>query len=116
VDHHDKTGQVEISRKMQIQRAAYDAMGLCAFLTSATGQTPQVIIDLVNTLYGIDFTVEQWNSLALETIKREIEFNRAAGLGKDTDRIPEYFKREKLPPFDLLWDLEDEELEAVFGC
>jgi aldehyde:ferredoxin oxidoreductase len=52
----------------------------------------------------------------LETIKREIEFNRAAGLGKDTDRIPEYFKREKLPPFDLLWDLEDEELEAVFGC
>lgn len=115
VDHHSKEGQVEISRKMQIQRAAYDAMGLCAFLTSATGQTPQVVVDMVNTLHNTNFTVDDWNNLAWETIKQEIAFNRRAGLGRETDRVPEFIKREKLAPFGLCWDVEDNELDSIFA-
>lgn len=114
VDHHDKEGQVGLSKKSQIQRAGYDCMGMCAFLTSATGQTPELITDMVNALHGTKITPKDWDELALETIQIEIEYNRAAGLGKETDRIPEFFKRETLAPFNLKWDVNDEELDNIF--
>ncbi|HHU31446.1 MAG: aldehyde ferredoxin oxidoreductase C-terminal domain-containing protein [Zhaonellaceae bacterium] len=114
VDHHAKEGQIGISKKAQIQRAGYDCMGLCAFLTSATGQTPELITDMVNALYGTNITPEDWDDLALQTINTEISFNRAAGLGKETDRIPEFFAKELLAPFNLKWDVSDDELDSIF--
>jgi aldehyde:ferredoxin oxidoreductase len=114
VDHSNKEGQIELSKKAQIQRSGYDCMGLCAFLTSATGQTPELITDMVNALYGFNITPADWDNMALETIKEEIAYNRAAGLGKETDRVPEFFKKEKLAPNNATWDVTDDELDSIF--
>ena len=37
VDHLDPAGAVALSRTVQVQRAAYDALGLCVFNLGATG-------------------------------------------------------------------------------
>ncbi len=111
-DHTDKTDEVMFSQKAQIQRAGYDCIGLCCFLTSAFGMNPAAVTDVIAKLYNIDFTPDSWNELAKATLRKEVEFNRAAGLGKETDTIPEFFKTEKLIPSGAIWDIEDSEMDV----
>ncbi|KKN02676.1 hypothetical protein LCGC14_1115380 [marine sediment metagenome] len=47
-------------------------------------------------------------------LKTEIEFNKAAGLTSLDDRLPEFLRTEKLPPFNEVWNVPDEELDKVF--
>ena len=51
VDHLDPEGAVALSRTVQIQRAAYDALGLCVFNLGASGGRPDVIVDMLNSIY-----------------------------------------------------------------
>jgi aldehyde:ferredoxin oxidoreductase len=85
---------VEISRKMQVGRSAYDVLGLCAFLTAATA--------MLNALYGLELEPSYVGEAGLDTIRREIEFSRAAGF------MP-------LPPFNLVWDVDDEKFDSIFA-
>ncbi|QRN85583.1 aldehyde ferredoxin oxidoreductase [Clostridia bacterium] len=114
-DHHDKNeGWVGISRNMQITRALYDIAGICAFVTSATAMQPELLRDMINTLYNREETIESLNKWAIDLIMSEKAYNEKCGLGKSTDRIPEFMKEEPLPPYDLLWDITDEELDAMW--
>lgn len=115
VDHHSKEGQIELSRKIQIGRAAYDVFGLCAFLMAATAMKPELITEMLNGLYGTAYEPSHVAETGKDVIRREIAFNRAAGFTAADDTIPDYFKQEKLPPFNLEWDISDEELSSVFG-
>jgi len=47
-------------------------------------------------------------------LKTEIEFNKDAGLTSLDDRPPEFLGTEKLPPFNEVWNVPDEELDKVF--
>ncbi len=49
-----------------------------------------------------------------EVLDMELAFNRAAGIGKAQDRMPEFMKLEKLPPHNVTWDVPDSTLDAVF--
>ncbi|HAJ33868.1 MAG TPA: aldehyde ferredoxin oxidoreductase [Candidatus Atribacteria bacterium] len=114
IDHHNKKDQVKISRLMQISRAAYDSLGLCVFLMAATASHPDIIVALLNSLYGLELKPEYINELGKLTISLEKKYNKDARMGKNDDRIPEFFKEETLPPFDLTWDIEDKELDEIF--
>jgi aldehyde:ferredoxin oxidoreductase len=115
VDHHSKEGQIDLSRKIQIGRAAYDVFGLCAFLMAATAMKPELVTDMLNGLYGTDFDPSYVAETGKDVIRRELAFNRAAGFTDADDTIPDFFKQEKLPPFNLVWDITDEELSSLFG-
>ncbi len=115
VDHHDKKDQVETSRKMQVSRASYDVLGLCAFLLAATAMHGDKVIAMLNGLYGLDLPPDYLGRIGNETILLEKKFNLAAGFDKKDDRIPAFFKEEKLPPFDLQWDIDDAEMDVIFG-
>ena len=45
----------------------------------------------------------------------ERDFNRRAGFTEADDRLPEFFKLEKLPPHNQVFDVPDEELDTVFN-
>ncbi len=109
-DHSKKENQVEYSRRAQFQRMGYDCLGMCAFLTSALGMTPQIITDCVQALYDVPFTPDDWTALSKDTLHREVAFNRAAGLGPETDTLPEFFKTEPALPSGARWDISDEEM------
>ena len=49
-----------------------------------------------------------------EILKKEREFNKKAGFTNLDDRLPEFFKTEPLPPHNVVFDVPDEELDAVF--
>jgi aldehyde:ferredoxin oxidoreductase len=45
----------------------------------------------------------------------ERDFNARAGFTPADDRLPEFFKLEKLAPHDCVFDVPDEELDTVFN-
>lgn len=115
VDHKDKTNAIALSRSAQIQRAAYDALGLCVFNLSATGQHPNLIIQMLNFIYQKDLPGSWLDELGMEVIKSEIDFNKQAGLTADDNRIPPYFKNEPIPPTYCTFDISDEELDQIWN-
>jgi aldehyde:ferredoxin oxidoreductase len=114
VDHHQAEGQVALSRNIQYTRAAYDALGLCAFLLGSTGSRPELVTDMLNAAYGTYLEPGWVAELGREVIDIEREFNRRAGLTAATDRLPRFFTEEPLAPHGEVFDVPDEELEAIW--
>jgi len=114
VDHHQAEGQVALSRNTQYTRASYDALGLCAFLLGSTGSRPELVTDMLNAAYGADLEPDWIAELGRETIDIERGFNHRAGLTTVTDRLPRFFAEEPLPPHGEVFDVSDEELDAMW--
>ncbi len=114
VEHGKKDGQLELSRKMQLVRAAYDALGLCAFLLGATGPHPDKAVALINAAYGKEHGADYLEKLGAQVIAGELKFNEKAGFRPANDCLPEFFYKEKLPPYDLTFDLSREETGSLF--
>lgn len=55
------------------------------------------------------------HELGKEVLRTEREFNVAAGFGPAHDGLPDFLYTEKLPPFDLVFDVPDEELDSLYN-
>jgi aldehyde:ferredoxin oxidoreductase len=118
VDPLKPEGQIETSRDLQIATAALDSTGMCLFVAFATLDQPetfQALVDLLNSFYGWELTANDVVELGKSILKNEREFNIAAGLTSQHDRLPEFFKQEPLPPHDVTFLVKDEELDTVFN-
>jgi aldehyde:ferredoxin oxidoreductase len=114
VDHLDPAGQVALSRSAQYTMAGYDSLGACIFGGSGFGLDPTLVPDLVNGQHGWGVGPHYVRELGRETILMEREFNRRAGFTSADDRIPEWMTREALPPTGAVFDVPDEEIDAIF--
>jgi aldehyde:ferredoxin oxidoreductase len=114
VDHHAAEGQVALSRSTQYTRAAYDALGLCAFLLGSTGGRPELVTAMLNAAYDTDLEPAWIAELGREVIDIERDFNRRAGLTAATDRLPRFFTEEPLSPHGEVFDIPDEDLDAIW--
>ena len=109
-------GQAELSKNLQIATAAIDATGMCLFIAFPLLDQPetfQALIDVINAFSGTSLTADDVTELGKSILKSEREFNAAAGFTKIDDRLPDYFKKEKLPPHDITFQVSDEELDQV---
>jgi aldehyde:ferredoxin oxidoreductase len=114
VDHHAAEGQVALSRDTQYTRAAYDALGLCAFLLGSTGSRPELVTDMLNAAYDTDLEPGWVTEIGREVIDIERGFNHRAGLTGATDRLPRFFAEEPLTPHGEVFDVPDEELDTIW--
>ena len=114
VDHHDAEGQIDLSKNTQYARAAYDALGLCAFLMGTTGSRPELVTDMLNGAYGTELAPGWVAELGRVVIGIEREFNQRAGLTAVTDRLPRFFVEEPLAPPGEVFDVSDEDLDAIW--
>lgn len=118
VDPLKPEGQVELSRNLQIATAAIDSTGMCLFIAFAIldqEDTFQALIDLLKTFSGQILTADDFTALGKSVLKKERDFNTRAGFTSKHDRLPEYFKKEALPPHNITFKVEDEELDQVFN-
>lgn len=118
VDPLSSEGQVELSRNLQIATAALDATGLCLFIAFAILDQPdtfQAMLDLLNACYGLNLTGDDVVALGKSILKNERDFNMQAGLTAAHDRLPEFFKKEQLPPHNATFKVKDEDLDTVFN-
>lgn len=118
VDPLKPEGQIELSRNLQIATAAVDATGMCLFIAFAVLDQPetfQALIDTINAFYGLELTADDVVELGKSILKTERKFNEEAGFTKKDDRLPGFFKTQKLAPLNVTFDVTDEELDEVFN-
>jgi aldehyde:ferredoxin oxidoreductase len=118
VDPLKPEGQIELSRNLQIATAAIDSTGMCLFIAFAVLDQPdtfQALLDLINTFHGLKLTGDDVTALGKKVLKMEREFNLKAGFTKEMDRLPDYFKKEKLPPHNITFMVKDADLDKVFN-
>jgi aldehyde:ferredoxin oxidoreductase len=116
VDPMTPEGQAELSRNFQIATAAIDSTGMCLFIAFAILDQPetyQALLDLMNAFSGANLTGDDVNALGMQVLKTERDFNTRVGFTKEDDRLPDYFKKEKLPPHDITFLVTDEDLDQV---
>ncbi|HBF43626.1 MAG TPA: aldehyde ferredoxin oxidoreductase [Desulfobacteraceae bacterium] len=118
VDPLKAEGQVKLSRDLQVATAAIDTAGLCLFVAFPVLDIPDAfnaIVDMINAKYGLSLTGDDVGSLGQRVLKMERDFNMRAGFTSADDRLPEFFKNEKLSPHNEVFDIPDEELDTVFN-
>ena len=119
VDPLKPAGQIELARNLQIATAMLtDSTGMCLFIAFAILDQPdtfQALIDLINSFTGQNLTAEDLTEKGKAILKMERDFNFRAGFTEKDDRLPEYFKKEALPPHNITFQVKDEELDQVFN-
>jgi len=108
---------VELSRNLQIATAAIDSTGMCLFIAFAALDDETclpALIDLINARFGISLNGDDVINLGKHILKTEKSFNEKAGFGKEDDRLPEFFSIEKLPPHNVVWDYQGEEIDSFW--
>jgi aldehyde:ferredoxin oxidoreductase len=114
VNHLEPQGQVAVSRSAQLNMAGYDTLGACIFSGTGYSTKPALIAELVRAVYGWDVPDNYLQELGKETILMEREWNRQAGFTNADDRLPEWMRREPLPPHNTVFDVSDEDMDSLF--
>ena len=106
-------GHTERSRDAQINVLIADSLGLCQFtgLRSEYG----LFARLIGALTGKAPSQEQVLRIGREALGKERAFNLAAGIGPGQDRLPEFLRSEPLAPNRSVFDVDDVDLDRVFG-
>lgn len=105
----DTKEMLEISRQKQINTCAYDSMGLCQMAEANL----EVMAKLASSFFGWDWKPEDVAALGTSVLKKELSFNRNAGLGEATDRLPDFFSEEALSPHDGIFDVPSGKIKKV---
>jgi len=116
VDPLKPEGQAELSKNLQIATAAIDSAGMCVFIAFPILDQPetfQALLDLISGFTGLNFTGDDVTALGKKVLKLERDFNIAAGFTNKDDRLPDYFKKEQLPPHNVTFQVSDEDLDRV---
>jgi len=111
--HLSPEGHAERSRASQIAMASLDATGLC--LLTFLGRNPQVIVPMINGLYGVNWTETDYFEMGKEMLRQERAFNMKAGIGPGADGIPDWMRKEPLPPTNAVFDVPQEDIDSVFN-
>jgi len=112
------TGQGPVSKFLQAFFAAIDTLGMCLFASLPMLDMPDLQKDLVAAVsaklgkeLGGDYLME----LGTTVMKVERTFNEAAGFSEKDDRLPDFFYEEKLDTNGGVFDVPQEEINAVYG-
>ena len=117
VDPLRPEGQIELSRNLQIATAAIDAAGLCLFVAFCLLDKPEAlgaVCEMLGGLLGRPYAADDLMALGRQTLAHERRFNAAAGFSPIHDRLPDFFRTEKLAPHQVTFTVPDEELDKVF--
>lgn len=115
-DPSASTGQAPVSRFLQHYFAAVDSLGMCLFAMIPPLDMPELQKHLINCVGALGNQIlgeEYLFQLGAATIAVEKEFNKAAGLDRSADRLPEFFRKERLSPGGQSFDVSDAELDSV---
>ncbi|MCK7540314.1 MAG: hypothetical protein MZV63_60185 [Marinilabiliales bacterium] len=107
-------GQVATRLRLQIRGAILDSLGVCLFIRPAFVKDPALTARLLNARYGWKWTYADVRAMALECLRAEQEFNTRAGVTDAMCDVPEFMRREPLPPHNTVFDVDREEMRHIW--
>ena len=111
------TGQGPVSKFLQAFFAAIDSIGMCLFASLPMLDMPELqkeLISAVSAKLGEDLSDDYLMELGTQVMQIERKFNEAAGFSEKDDRLPDFFYEEKLEPTGGIFDVPQEEINAVY--
>jgi aldehyde:ferredoxin oxidoreductase len=114
VDPQARAGQVAVSLRLQIRAAILDSLGVCLFIRPAFVKDPSLSARLLNARHGWQWTFRDVRSMGLECLRTEQEFNTRAGVTEAACDVPEFMRREPLPPHNTVFDVDREEMRRIW--
>jgi len=105
----DTPEMITMSRAKQVNTCAYDSVGLCQMAEP----TPEIMAGLVSRFYGWHWGPEDVAGLGKAVLQKEVTFNRQAGLGPATDRLPDFIKEEPIEPHQGVFTIADQDVDKV---
>ncbi|MFH1043524.1 MAG: aldehyde ferredoxin oxidoreductase C-terminal domain-containing protein [Pseudomonadota bacterium] len=99
-DCKDKTTAELVAASLGAQTifAASDSLGLCIFGRLVTTASADLIVTALNDAHGTQLEPSFMQTLGLEVLKMEWEFNKQAGFTEKDDELPDFFYAEPLAP------------------
>jgi aldehyde:ferredoxin oxidoreductase len=116
VDQFDKD-KADLAKAFLEATAFIDSCGHCLFIAFAILDIAsgfEGVVEECNGVLGTDWTMDDVNRIGKEILAKERAFNEAAGISKEADRMPEFMRTETLPPHNVIWDVSEEALDAVW--
>jgi len=108
--HHEKAGQVDASVALQSLILLADS-NMCVFGWGNIMKFADAeYFKALSAVFGEPCTKEEMLGMALDALKKEVAFNRAAGIGQDQDKLPDYFYSEPASPTNAVYDITAEEI------
>lgn len=105
--------KVELSKELQIFTVMMDSLGFCYFVGPSYEQAG-TNVKLLNAMYGWGWTVDDIIAWARSTLKEEVEFNQKAGINKNENTLPEFFRTETLPKTGHKFGIPQKDLENIW--
>ena len=102
-------GKFDLSFELQVYTTVLDSMGCCYFI-GPSYENMEIITAAINAMYNIDLTRAEVINIGKHILKTELAFNEKAGITKDTNDVPEFFKLEPSEPSGLKFTFKKEEL------
>lgn len=106
---------VAASRQAQIDVAIIDNLGLCYISVFERSYPLEKVTGIFNAQYGRDLSYADMQEIGKTIMKEERAFNLKAGITPGTDRLPEFFKDEPLPPTGLVFDVTDSDIDSFWN-
>ncbi len=111
-------GKAALSRAFQATTGFIDTTGHCLFIAFAILDIPsgyEGMIEECNGVLGTKWTADDVLKIGGEILKKERAFNEKAGITSAHDRLPEFMKKEPLPPHNVVFDVPDSVLDSVYA-
>ena len=105
----EAAGQAELSRDLQIMITVCDSLGYCFFVGPDMANMRRTVT-LLNALYGWDIDYDGVLDIGISTLNIEKQYNRAAGITPQQDRLPEFIMDEPAQPSGRTFDVPQNEL------
>ena len=111
-------GKAALSRAFQATTGFIDTTGHCLFIAFAIldiASGYEGMIEECNGVLGTRWTADDVLKIGGNILKMERAFNEAAGFTKMHDRLPEFMRKEPLPPHNVVFDVPDSALDSVYA-
>jgi len=111
-------GKAALSRAFQATTAFIDTTGHCLFIAFAIldiAEGYEGMIEECSGVLGTRWTAEDVLKIGGEILKMERSFNEKAGFTNVHDRLPEFMRKEPLPPHNVVFDVPDSALDSVYA-
>ncbi|MBD3227586.1 MAG: aldehyde ferredoxin oxidoreductase [Candidatus Lokiarchaeota archaeon] len=100
----DSKHKIELSHDLQLMTLLCDSMGTCFFI-GPNIDTMKIFVKCLNAMYDWDLDLDVFIDLSKTTIKKELDFNKMAGID-DTDCLADFFYKEKSEPSENVFDID----------